>query len=311
MLQSSEVTLPPINWPGAVWIKLLNAICKDCMSLILNATKGLNAHKGRLFNTFFALAAISFAHYAGFIMELPLQIMAASGGALVTGVTATFVFYVALCAVVSRVGIGMVQPFLLLFLVGAGRAEQGYRLASWKKKRKFVRSYNNLMDNEGYYWLGAQVLFFVTLMPALYLKFTLTWKSGLGLLIVLLFISLAVLFRARFLLSLSWTFFMRRFKKRTASKTNVASALFVTIASALVVASFIMGSMRMAFLKSAQPQQITNEYFTGYANLIASSGSSTLLYEHADGKARYIYATPSYALAVESAPKSFALLNRK
>lgn len=281
------------------------------MSLIFNATKSLNAHKGRLLNTFFALAAISLAHYAGFILWLPLQIMAASGGALAAGVTATFVFYVALCAVVSRVVIGMVQPFLLLYLVGAGRVEQGYSLQSWKKKRKFVRSYNNLMDNEGYYWLSAQVLLFVTFLPTIYLEFTLTWKSGLGLLIVLFFISLVVLLRARFLLSLSWTFFVRRFENRTASKNNMASALLVSIASALVVASFVMGSMRMASLKSAQPQQITNEYFTGYANLIASSGSSTLLYEHAEGKARYIYVTSDYALAVESTPKSFALLDRK
>ena len=63
------------------------------MSFILNLTKGLNTHKGRLLNTFFTLTAVSLAHYAGFIMELPLQIMAASGGALATGVIASFVFY--------------------------------------------------------------------------------------------------------------------------------------------------------------------------------------------------------------------------
>lgn len=278
------------------------------LSLILNS---LQSHRGRISNGILAAVSIALAHYAGFVFNLPLQILAASGRSLAPGVTATFLFYVGLCAVVARVGIGILQPILLLQLLTTDRVEHGIELSNIRKKRKYVRSYHQLLKNEGSVWLVCQAILFTTLILWLYIDFTLTWTSGLSVLTALLLIVITGLFRSKFLLMPRWVVFKKRLKNSSSSQANVASAAFVTITSALVVTSFLMGHMRMELLVKSAPQQITNDYFSGYAKLIANSGSSTLLLEENDGNYRYIYVTSEYALTVESKPKSFPALEKQ
>lgn len=280
------------------------------MDLIINAIDSIKAHKGRILTSLLAIASVSLAHYAGFVIGLPLQIVAAAGGAMAPGVTTTFLFYVALCVVLARVAVGVLQIFLLPQVLFTDRAEHGYKLQGIRKKRKYIRSYNRLQRNEGYIWFGLQALIFIACLLGLYIDFKFTWQSGVAVLLALFFIALSGAFRARFLLILNWTLFIKRIKHRNSFRLNAASAVFVTIASALVITSFFIGSMRMSMLKKANPQQITNQYFAGYAKLLASSGSSTLLFEEDENRARYIYATSEYALAIESKPKEFPMLSR-
>lgn len=141
-----------------------------------------------------------------------------------------------------------------------------------------------------------------------YNSYTLT--SGLLVLAALISVIISGLFRAKYFLLLDWARFVKRVKRNTLAQVNVASAALVIIISALVVAAFFMRAMRMNLLRKVQPQQITNKYFAGYANLLASSGSSTLLFEQADGKFRYIYAASEYTLAVESREMTFPVLNK-
>lgn len=279
------------------------------MNAIATAIDAYKAHKGRVLTSLLAIASMSLAHYAGFVMELPLQIVAAAGGALVPGVTTTFLFYVALCAVLARVIIGFLQVFLLPQIIFLDRVEHGQRLHSTKKKRKYVRSYNTLLRNEGYIWLGLQAISFAICLFGLYIDFNITWKPGVAIFIALTLVALSGAFRAKFLLMLSWASFIKRVKTRSAFRLNAGSASFVTLASALVVTSFALGAMRMSTLKNANPQQLSSQYFSGYANLLASSGSATLAYEKKGEDARYIFATKDYAIGVETKPKAFPPLN--
>ena len=278
------------------------------MNFIVSAIDSINLHKGRILNFVFAIASISLAHYAGFISELPLQIVAAAGGTMASGVTATFLFYVALCAVLARVTVGILQLFLLPQLFFTDRAGHGFKLQGIGNIRKYVRSYNRLLHNEGYIWLSLQVIIFLICLLGLYIDFNLSWKSVLVISLALLVITLSGAFRTRFLLFLHWKPFIKRIRQRNSFRLNVASAAFVTIASALVITSFFIGQMRMTLLKTENSQQIINPYFVGYAKLLASSGSSTLLFEEDKGNERYIYTTREYALASESIIKSFPML---
>jgi len=244
-------------------------------------------------------------------MQLPLQIIAAAGGTMAPGVTATFLFYVTLCAVLARVTIGLLQLFILPFLLLTDRVEHGFKLQILGKKRKYIRTYNNLLHNESYIWFGLQVLIFAISLLGLYIDFKLTLLSGGAIFVVLFFTGLSGAFRSRFLLILSFSRFIKRIKHRNSFRLNAASAAFMTFASALVVTSFITGSMRMAMLKEEKPQQVTNQYFAGYAKLLESSGTSTLLFEEDKDRARYIYTTAEYALTIESKPNAFPMLSRR
>lgn len=278
------------------------------MNAIVTAIAAYKAHKGRALTSFFAIASMSLAHYAGFVMELPLQIISAAGSTLVPGVTTTFLFYVALCAVLARVTIGFLQVPMLAQFILFDRIEHGKTLHNTKKKRKYVRSYNKLLRNEGYIWLGLQATSFVILLCILYIDLSITWKPAIGIFIAISLVALSGAFRSKLLLILSWEIFIKRVKNRSAFRLNVGSASFITLASALVVTSFALGAMRMTNLKNATPQQISNHYYSGYANLLASSGNTTLAYEKKDGNVRYIFTTPDYAVGVESKQKSFTPL---
>ena len=62
------------------------------------------------------LLSLSMAHYAGFLMRVPLSSVAVAGAPLAGGVTATFLFYMFFCLVIARVMAAMMQLAALLFL---------------------------------------------------------------------------------------------------------------------------------------------------------------------------------------------------
>jgi len=252
--------------------------------------------------------SISLAHYAGFLSKVPLQIVAASGSDLIIGVTGTFIFYISFCAIMSRVMVGILLPFLLTILLFAGRVEQGFRLKSISKKKKFIKHYNYMVANENIFVTLVQLVVFLPLMLKLYVDTEYSVPFIVLAITAILFVVLSGLFRTKFLLQCSWNKFTNRMKCRPVEKDHVTSAVIFTAISSLVILSYVMGLMRMDLLKSATPQQITNPYYQGYANLLASSGSFVLIYQHVNGEARYMYLASGYALAVESKPMSFPLL---
>lgn len=72
-----------------------------------------------------ALVSLSLAHYAGFLFQVPSQIVAVAGLPLAKGVTSTFLFYVFFCAVIARVATSIFQLLLLPMLAVSDRVERG------------------------------------------------------------------------------------------------------------------------------------------------------------------------------------------
>lgn len=270
----------------------------------------LYSNKGRIISTILAIVSISLAHYAGFLSELPLQIVAASGSDLMLGVTTTFIFYISFSAILARIIIWFFLPFVLFIIAVTGRAEHGLKLKRMSKKKKFVKNYKNMLKNENSLVVLAQFIIFILIMQGLYLNLEFTWMYASLFIVTLFLVILSGLFRANFLLLFNIKQYLNRLNNRPNEKVNAVSAALFTAVTTLVVTSFAMGLMRVNTLTKSKQQQITNHYFNGYASLIANSGSSTLLFEKADGKSRYIFLTANYALAVESKPKSFPLLGK-
>jgi|GEM_PF-838347 len=250
-----------------------------------------------------AILSLSLAHYAGFLMKVPLQIVAVAGLPLAKGVTATFLFYVLFCAVFARVLTSMFQLVALPFLTATDRLELGLRRKmTWLHQRRFVRSHKETIKWEGYIWVILQAAIFLLVMLAIYVKFTMTWFSGVGLFTSIIFVVLSGLVRAGFFLQPSPSIFIKKIKRRPAYSGRAASATFVTATAALIVTAFFMGSMRASLLRNDEPHMIVTREFTGNANIIASTEGALLLFQKQGDEFRYIYSTPEFTASMETKP---------
>jgi len=258
-------------------------------------------HKASVLGGILAIISLSLAHYAGFLMKVPLQIVAVAGMPLAKGVTATFLFYMFICAVLARVLVSMLQLIVVPTFALTDRLETGFSWKmNWKKRRRFARSNTQTINLEGYLWIYIQSLFFLLLMLAIYVKFKVTWISGIGLLVSAILIPLSGLVRSGFFLQPIPRTFAKKIKERPIRSGRAASAVFVTIMAALIILAFFMGVMRASLLRDQNPQLTMTKDFTGMAAVIASSGGELLLFQKKDVEIRYIYFTPEFTTSVES-----------
>lgn len=257
--------------------------------------------KATLLVGFLAIMSLSLAHYAGFLFEVPHQLVAVVGLPLASGVTATFLFYVFFCAVVARVLTAMIQLVTLPFLAAVDRLERGFGVKmDWAHQRRFVRSHKQTIKWEGFVWVLFQLALFLLLMMAIYVKFAATWFSSVGLFISMVLVVASGLFRAGYFLQPKPRVFIRKIKTRRANYGRLASASFVTVTAALVIAAFFIGAMRAQLLRNQSPQMIVSKEFKGNASVIASYGQALLLFQRQNANFRYIYSTPEFSASIES-----------
>lgn len=263
----------------------------------------ITKYKTSILGGIFAIISLSLSHYAGFLMKVPLQIVSVAGGPLAKGVTATFLFYVFFCAVSARVVSSIFQIVLLPMFVLNDRMEGGIRRKmTWRNQRRFVRFHTQTIKREGYYWLCFQAILFLLFMLAIYVKFSMTWVSGLSLLLALIMIVLSGLVRSGFFLQPSLLTFIRKNRTRPVRLGRAASATFVTASSALVVIAFILGGMRASLLRDQNSNLILTKEFKGMATIIASSDNNLLLFQKQGKDFRYIYSAAEFTASIETAP---------
>lgn len=250
-----------------------------------------------------AIVSLSLAHYAGFLMDVPLQIVAIAGALLAKDITATFLFYMFFSAVSARVLTSILQLVVLPFLAAADRLERGMRRKmSWAQQRRFVRSHTETIKWEGLAWVAFQILLFLFVMLGIYVKFTVTWISGVGLFVSMILATMAGLVRSGFFLQPKLKPFVRKIRTRRARLGKATSATFVTATSALIIGAFFMGFMRASLLREQKPHMILTKEFTGMAAVIASSEDALLLFQRQGKEFRYIYSTREFAITIETKP---------
>lgn len=260
-------------------------------------------HKTSILGGALAIGSLSLGHYAGFLANVPLQIVAVAGLRLATGVTATFLFYVFFCAVTARVLISMLQLIVLPLFTATDRLERGFgRKMNWSQRRRFVRRHWSTIKWEGMAWLFVQAALFLFSMLAIYVKFTATWFSVVGIVLAIALATLSGLFRAAFFLQPEPQTFIRKIKQRPARFARATSAAFVTSTGALIILAFILGSMRASLLRDQNPNMVVTKDFRGLATVIASSDSALLLYQKHQGELRYIYSSPEFTTSMETKP---------
>lgn len=277
--------MPNISLPGRSWLQ-----------------EALH-HKTSLIGGVLALISLSLAHYAGFLMKVPLQIVAVAGMPLVRGVTTTFLFYVFFCAVFARVLTSILQLALLPFIAATDRFEPAFRRKmDWSNQRRFVRSHSQTIKWEGLIWIAIQSLMFLLMMLSIYVEFAGTWTSVAGLFASIVLIVLTGLLRSGFFLQPKPRIFINKIKARRARAGRAASAAFVTATAALIVVAFFMGAMRADLLRTQQEHPIVTKDFAGKAAIIASSEGALLLFQKQGTEMRYVYSAAEFTASIETKP---------
>ena len=205
----------------------------------------------------FALASLSLAHYAGFLMVFPLPILAIAGLTLAKGVTATFLFYVFFTAICARVFTSLFVLLLLPVWTLADRHQGGSRkLLNFSYQHRFVRLHTRTIKSEGYIWLLMQALIFVFFMLITYVEFSITWRIGTVLCVFSILFILSGLVRSGFFLQPRMSIFINKTKHRPARSSRVAIAVFGTVTGTLIIVSFCLGFMRSTLLRNQTPQMV-------------------------------------------------------
>lgn len=260
-------------------------------------------YKSSIVSGLLAIVSLSLAHYAGFLMKVPLQIVAVAGIPLAKGITATFLFYLFFCAVSARVITSILQIIVLPFLAVMNRVDPGiHRKMNWGRQRRFVRSHSRTIKWEGYIWLFIQALFFLLLMLGVYVKFAVTLENGIVLFLSLVLVVLSGLLRSGFFLQPNLKTFFRKIRARPARSGRAASGIFATTTSALIIISFLLGGMRASLLREQAPHFVMTKEFSGSATIIASSEGALLLFQKSGKELRYIYFANNFATTLETKP---------
>ncbi len=256
-------------------------------------------HKGALISGFLAIVSLSLAHYAGFLMNVPLQIVSVAGLSFAKNVTATFLFYLFFSAVIARVLSSVLQLVVLPFVAINDLPRLG-RPIEWSQQRRFVRSHTQTIKWEGAVWVVVQGFVFFFMMLALYLKFATTWVSVTMLLISVAAIIASGLMRSGFFLQPKPKSFIRKTTTRPARSGRAISAAFVTTTAAMIVVAFFMGGMRASLLRDQVSQRVVSKEFEGKATVIASAEGALLLYQKEGTEFRYVYSSPEFTTSIES-----------
>lgn len=260
-------------------------------------------HKASVVAGVLAIVSLSLAHYAGFLIDLPLQIVAVAGMPLASGVTATFLFYLFFCAVFARVLASIMQLITLPFLAVADRLGPGVRLRmEWSHQRRFVRTHSQTIKWEGFVWILVQALMLLFMMLAIYLKAAFSWLTAVGIAMFFIPIVLSGLIRSGYFLQPKPRAFIRKIRTRRTRYGRAASAAFVTTTAALIIMAFVMGNMRASLLRDQTPHMVVTKEFTGIATVIASSEGALLLFQKQGKELRYIYSSPEFTASIESKP---------
>ena len=279
------------------------------ISTLKNMINNIYYTKEKTITFLLSLISITFAHYAGFLSSIPLPIVAAAGADLALGVTATFTFYISLCAILSKIISYIIMTLVSPVVIALYRAECGFKLLKFNQKRKYIENYKRYLKNENWISIVLQLIVFIIAIKAIYFEFEFTIKSISISIIGFIFIIISGLLKANFFLSSNLKSYKKRIRIREKEKINAIHSFLLTSILTLLLISYISGVMREEMLANAAQQQITNKYFCGYASLIASSGDSVLILEKEGKLKRYMYLTKDYGMA--TGPKSFQLLGNK
>lgn len=284
----------------------------NIVSIVSNWLNEAWNHKNSVLGGILALLSLSMAHYVGFSIHVPLQIVTVAGLPLIKNVTATFLFYVFFTAVIARISTSILLLFILPAIAASDRLGEGFkRKMSWPHQRRFVRSHTRIIKWEGYLGVGFQVVLFLALMFGLYTDSSITWTSGLGVAGILTLVILSGLVRAGFFLQPKSSIFVSKIKRSKERASLAASAALVTGVTILLIASFVLGVMRMTLLLKQTPQMTITKEFTGKATVIASADGALLLFQRHDTATRYIYSSQEFTTSFEANNSVFPPIGNK
>ena len=237
-----------------------------------------------------SLMSIAATHYAGFLANLPSELLAIAAPPLALAVTSVFFFYCVFAAATARVGAILLSAYTTV--LGSMVA-----YAVGNKRRSSVRRYLSYLTHDGMNALTVQLLLFVAILALTYVDFVesdfkwqnIVWAIILGVAVILRFPTLV----------LSPKIFWARQKNRRciAYQVQLSVSAVASLVAVTVVFSFILGSKRFDRQSHSPYVQITDDRYVGSVRVLISSGENLLATDVCGTHPRFLFFTQDRVFA--------------
>lgn len=230
--------------------------------------------------TFFS---ISFAHYAGFFMQVPVELVSVFRTAFLIPTTTSFIFYSTLSSVISLIVLFILYSCVFCVLLLVNRITLFFINKNLKNILWFVRVYNRAVDGESFITFCFRILAFIMFMFMVYMNASLTTKGWFFLIALIFVIFLSILIRTKYLLVFNHKMFLYKVSNYPRFRVRFFSVSLFCLASLLIICSFFIGVMRMNYLLDQKSVLVNRGCFVGSGKILANDGDRLLLAETKEG----------------------------
>ncbi|MEJ8318248.1 hypothetical protein [Pseudomonas oryzihabitans] len=242
-----------------------------------------------IINTLILAISIASAHYIGFLMHIPFEMLSLIADNFLIDFIFTFIFYVTLSLTMSRV-IAFSLSQLISSETSALAAFSLWLRRHWPNKfNKFgIKAFKeNAKIEAASYWLFL-ITAFIFILNFSYSKISLD-KVGNFSWLVIVGMSISIISKAGFLNRNPLEASKRIFdKKRVRLHNQLIQIVVKSGTGLLLVSSFYSGIFRYEKVIDETPLDFQSSNYNGKANILLSSGQKFLLIEKADPK-RFVY----------------------
>jgi hypothetical protein len=267
----------------------MNATSKSFAGMTRVATV-FGKHRLKAAAVIISLMSIAATHYAGFLANLPSELLAIAAQSLALAVTSVFFFYCVFAAAMARVGAIFLSANTTL--VGSLVA-----FALGNSRRSSVRRYLTYLSHDAMNAIAVQILLFLAILSLTYVDFV---ESDFKWQYAVLATSLAVASVLRIpALVLSPRIFLARQKNRhrLAYQVQLSVSAVALLVAVTVIFSFVLGSKRFDHQSRSPYVQITDDRYVGSVRVLISSGDNLLATDLCGTQPRFLFFTQDRVFA--------------
>ncbi|CAI8910995.1 MULTISPECIES: hypothetical protein [Pseudomonas] len=245
------------------------------------------------------LASLGTAHYMGFIMAVPFEVLSIISITFLVGFVGVFTFYVTLCYLVAKVFSFAISQFYYSFIApfaacvyAAGRIKPG------RLRKAAVRLHKETPLAEKIAYGLVMVIAFPLLLNFSYLKFDFSDAGGMVISLTLGIIAAAIL-KSGILIRGKAQIARIRDKRRVALRRRLLKEYLYLVVGMLLCLSFYAGMVRFQKVLGEDQIHLSGHGYTGDVHVIFNSAGAYLAIEDSGRERVFIYVDGDVSMRVK------------
>ncbi|MFI8980459.1 hypothetical protein [Ectopseudomonas khazarica] len=236
------------------------------------------------------------AHYAGFLVRLPFEMLSIVAIDLLPLFVSLLVLYFSLCYTIAKVFSFTVQQFYSSFLILV--VASVFRVGAWfgRLPKQGAKMYREVRVVEKIIYIFFLIMIFLFTFDFAYLN--LSFEALKGWVGICAVISVVALLLKTDVLSRGAGQVKRRLfdKRRVRYRRKVLEAALYIVAGSMLAFSFYSGYWRYDKLIGEEPLKIESDRYSGVVNVLIGSGSYFYGIERCSAGGNYIYVSNEFVV---------------